>query len=214
MSAYLQLYLDVFNRRLPLTLSNQSAFTGLSNAYQYGKLKFRIYPVRPNGNVTGTLYSVLDLDNLTLKMGIGAKAGGEDLLAYTAPGSWSKVYDSGSSGPGYFSGDLDLNTTEMNTAIGSASSVASFFEIQLGDSSDYRTAYSAAITVNATVMTGGAASAIPDPADEYYTKSETSGLFVPRSGSESITLVSPDGTWQRVLGVDNDGNAIDDLIPV
>jgi hypothetical protein len=63
-------------------------------------------------------------------------------------------------------------------------------------------------------MTGGAASAIPDPADEYYTKSETSGLFVPRSGSESITLVSPDGTWQRVLGVDNDGNATDDLIPV
>jgi hypothetical protein len=122
MSAYLQLYLDVFNRRLPLTLSNQSAFTGLSNAYQYGKLKFRIYPVRPNGNVTGTLYSVLDLDNLTLKMGIGARAGGEDLLAYTAPGSWSKVYDSGSSGPGYFSGELDLNTTEMNTAIGSASS--------------------------------------------------------------------------------------------
>ena len=37
---------------------------------------------------------------------------------------------------------------------------------------------------------------------------------VPRSGSESITLVSPDGTWQRVLGVDNDGNATDDLIPV
>ena len=80
MSAYLQLYLDVFNRRLPLTLSNQSAFTGLSNAYQYGKLKFRIYPVRPNGNVTGTLYSVLDLDNLTLKMGIGARAAGRIYL--------------------------------------------------------------------------------------------------------------------------------------
>jgi len=212
MSAYFQIYLDAFNRRLPLTLTNQAAFTGLANAYQYGKIKFRIYPVRPNGNVTGTLYSVLDLDNLTLKMGIGAKAGGEDLLAYTAPGSWSKVYDSGASGPGYFSGELDLNTTEMNTAIGSASSVSSFFEIQLGDSSDYRTAYSAAITVNATVMTSGAAASLPTAAAEYYTKEEVAGLFAKLYGSETITLQSPDGTRFRTLGVDNDGNAIDDLI--
>lgn len=213
-TAYLQLYLDIANRQLPLSLANSAQFTGLNNAFQYALINFRIYPVRPNGRITGSIYSVLDLDNLTIKMGIGAKAGSESLLAYTAPEDFTKVYDSGSAGPGYFSGSLDLNTTEMNAAISTAASISSFFEIQIGDSADYRTAYSSAITINATVMTGGAAAATPTPVEEYYTKAETSGLFVPRSGSETITLVSPDGTWHRILGVDNDGNAIDDLIEI
>lgn len=212
MSATINLFLDVENKLLVTSLTNASPFRGLSTAYQYAYYNFQVTPVRPNGNVTGTLYTKLDLDNLTLKMGIGARAGGESLLAYTAPGSWTKNYDSGSSGPGYFSGAFDLNTTEMNTAMGSSDSISSYFEIQLGDSSNYRTAYNAAITIYATVMTSGAAASLPTAAEQYYTKTETAGLFAKLYGSETITLVSPDGTRFRTLGIDNDGNAIDDLI--
>lgn len=212
MSATINLFLDVENKLLVTSLTNASPFRGLATAYQYAYYNFQVTPVRPNGNVTGTLYTKLDLDNLTLKMGIGARAGGEDLLAYTAPGSWTKNYDSGASGPGYFSGAFDLNTTEMNTAVGSSDSISSFFEIQLGDSGNYRTAYNSAITIYATVMTSGAAASLPTVADQYYTKEEIAGLFVKLYGSETVTLVSPDGTRFRTLGIDNDGNAIDDLI--
>jgi len=212
MSAAITLYLDVENKALVTSLTNSSSFRGLATAYQYAYFNFYVVPVRPNGNITGTIYEKLDLDNLTIKMAIGARAGGEDLLAYTAPGSWTKVYDSGSSGPGYFSGAFDLNTTELNTAMGSSDSISSFFEIQLGDSSNYRTAYNAGITIYATVMTSGSAATLPTTADQFYTKEEVAGLFAKLYGSETITLQSPDGTRFRTLGIDNDGNAIDDLI--
>jgi hypothetical protein len=212
MSAYITLYADIINKRLVTSLTNSSAFNGVATAFQYAIYNFRVYPVKPNGNVTGTLYTVLDLDNLTLKMGVGARSGSESLLAYTAPGSWTKNYDSGASGPGYFSGQFDLNTTEMNAAIGSSDSLSSYFEIQLGDSAEYRTIYNAGITVYSTVMTSGAAATLPTAADQYYTKEEVAGLFAKLFGSETITLQSPDGTRFRTLGVDNDGNAIDDLI--
>jgi hypothetical protein len=55
---------------------------------------------------------------------------------------------------------------------------------------------------------------VPTPVDEFYTKAQADSQFVRKIEDGFITVQSPGGTYQRVIGVDDGGAAIDQILPV
>lgn len=100
---------------------------------------------------------------------------------------------------------MDFNTAEMVAAITGQTSISPYIEFELNDGSNKLTAYQATITVKKEYIVSGAAS--PNPLDVYLTESQSNGRFVRKIGQagESITLMSPDGTKQCLLYIDNAG---------
>lgn len=111
-----------------------------------------------------------------------------------------------------FSGELALNVAAMNTYV-DADSVAIFLEIEWAEG----TARSKAIietTVEKAVTQPGSAG--PASVTEYYTKAETNAQFVSKimPAGEQLTLTSPNGLWQRIIGVGDGGETIDTVVAV
>lgn len=150
------------------------------------------------------------LSGATIKVAIGAApTGTQSTPTPLAQVTLTEVTES------QYEGTLNLLTAEMIAAIDTASQRSDLvFEIQITDASGnrYRGVQVRNVTVNACVIEDG--SSLPLPATEYLTKAECEALFVKYLGDlgRQITLRSEDGGWGRVLGVDNDGNAVDDVV--
>jgi hypothetical protein len=111
-----------------------------------------------------------------------------------------------------FSGELSLNTAALNSWIGSESSKAAYFEIAITEGTARSVIYIASITLQNAVTQSGAV--VPTPVDEFYTKAQADSQFVRKIEDGFITVQSPGGTYQRVIGVDDGGAAIDQILPV
>lgn len=207
-AAYLELFCDIVNRKLVSGVISSAAFV-LNDLYQGDKLSIRFWPLRPTNAAVRSTFAKVDIDSLSLRLAIGAAAGAESLLASQT--TWSKQYDDGAQ-TGYLYADLDLNTTEMNAAIGSASFITSFIEARLSDSGVERVVFQQAIRVLAGVITPSGSGSLPLPETTYFTQAEVLALFAqlaPNGAGRTITLTSPDGTKQRIIGVNNDGSGLD-----
>lgn len=211
MASEFDLYVDITSNKLVNGLNSKDTFV-FGQFFQGSVLKLKITPVTPTNSAARPFYSKVTLTNLNLKVAVGVRAGSPTLYAnqYT----WTKVYDAGAS-TGYFSADLTLNTNELNTAIGSSSELSTaFFEIQLSEDGLYRTVYQTGITILASVI-DPSGSAVPTPQTNYLTREECIEMFVRWSNNASgkiIDLVSPDGASHRLIGVNNDKSAKDDLL--
>lgn len=217
MAAAIDIYNDILNNKLVLGINSQQPFT-FGNLFQGSKLSIRYFPVLPIvGAVTGTFFRKVPLDNLTLEIAVGQRAGAESLEAFQ--GTWTPQTGPDAEGvSGYFHGILDLNMAPLNSAIGSLSEYNTFFEIRLAENGDKRPTYQQQITITAVVLGPGAAGSLPTPAASYYTKAEIDALCVKwdntgvSSRGKAIKLSSPNGTRKRIMGSNNDGSARDDLI--
>lgn len=112
-----------------------------------------------------------------------------------------------------FIGELDLNVSAMNTYIGSSDSKTAYFEIEITESTCRTKIYRATITLKQGVAQPTTTS--PDPTNEYYTVAQQKNIFPMfrmRAG-EQLTFQSPDGAYERTLGVSNDGQALDIIAP-
>jgi hypothetical protein len=107
---------------------------------------------------------------------------------------------------------LSLNTAALNSWIGSESSKAAYFEIAITEGTARSVIYIASITLQNAVTQSGAV--VPTPVDEFYTKAQADSQFVRKIEDGFITVQSPGGTYQRVIGVDDGGAAIDQILPV
>jgi hypothetical protein len=211
MASTIDIYNDVQNNVL-YGSANASRPLVIPDLYQYGTLQLRWYPVRPTYSVLPPFFSNVDLDQLTLKMAIGPRAGAESPIS--AQYTWTKAYTSGASGPGYMYANLDLNTTEVNTAIGTSDSITSYFEITMSEDGVPRVVYQTPVRIISAVTPPGSASSLPTPAASYLSREECMELFVKWANNQAgktITLTSPDGTRDRIIGVRNDGSAQDDF---
>lgn len=105
-----------------------------------------------------------------------------------------------------FTGELNLNTSSLNTAVGSLSSYSTIFEVKALDGSDYVTLASEVLTIR-NVVYNPSGTEIPVPADSYYTSAQIVSGFVKKMGEAggTIRLTSPDGTKAAILGCRNDG---------
>lgn len=210
MAAEFNLYVDVISKRLVLGLSNAGQFT-FPDLNQGDSLALKIYPVRPTYSTVAPFYSLAGVSGLTVEVAVGPRAGNESLYAYT--NTFTPVATAG-----YLSGELNLNTNALNTAIGTGDSIVTFLEIRLTESSSTRAVYQGQVKIVACVVGPGAAGELPEAATEYLTKAECYALFVKWVNSDTnshgkpITLYAANGTTQRILGVSDAGEAQDDIV--
>lgn len=210
MAAEITIYIDIINRRLVKGLDNSDLFP-FTEAYGCSQLNLAVIPVMPTYAPTGGKFTKVDISGLTLKCYVGPRAGASAVKASQT--TWTKVYDPGVT-TGKFTAELDLNTSEMNTAIGSNDSYSSFVEFWLTENGMARQVYQGPFTVYAAVF-DSTGSALPTSASNYLTREECIEMFVRFFGNaagKTIETVSPDGASSRITGCNNDKSAKDDLI--
>jgi hypothetical protein len=206
MAAVISLYNDVVNNRLVKGLTNAESFAfNSAGIYQGSKLTLRWYPLQPTGSVTSP-FTLLSVTGLSIDIAIGPRAGAESILA--RQNTWVD------SGNGYLEATLNLNTSELNTAIGTSDSLSTYFEIAMTESGSTRTVYQESISVTSVVIGPGTAASLPSAATEYLTAAQVRAEFVRffnNPNGATIELLSPDGTRSRLMGVNDDGTAQDEV---
>lgn len=185
--------------------------------YQGALLKLRVTPVVPTGSKVSTpFYAKVPISTIEMLATVGQRAGAEAIKA--AQYTWSKQLTADAEGKsGYFYADLNLNTSDLNTAIGSSDTYGTYFEIQFSRSGGaYSPVFQSAITLLAVVKDPGSAASIPTPTESYLTLAQSYNLFVawrndliPANAGRNVIFLSPDGTRTRELGVDNNAAPID-----
>lgn len=213
MSAPSDLFLavDMQNRRL-------AAFGGGPTAppdlFQSNVVSLKVQCVNPSGTsspvqVTAQSYNTQNLNGYGMRVSVGATptgtSGGPAVLAL-ATLTWDNVNQ-------WFSGDLALNTTGIDTLIGAGDHATAYFEINLVPVSGNRiTIFQSTFTVRAVV--DEFTSLVPTPTDQYFTANITNSKFMPRIGEAGavLTLTSPNGLLKMELGIKDDGSFSTNII--
>lgn len=189
------------------------------SVYQGATLSLRVYPCVATSNTVSSPYiSKLPLDTLDLQVVVGPAAGAEAIKA--AQYTWQKQLTPDSDGEsGYFYADLNLNTSEMATAIGSSETYSTKIAFLLSrNGGPYSCVHQTSITLLAVVKDPDSEITIPTPTQYYLTVAQAEAKFVmwdnrilPQNAGRTLILVSPDSSHISETGVDNDGNPIENL---
>lgn len=211
MAGDLQLFIDIKNRRLVTSLTSPGEFR-LPALIQGEVINFQVFFVQPTGNPVAPLEYV-DFSGSTLEIGICGGTGQptgtlDDPDPTTA--AYQNVFSEITNG---FSGQLDLRTQEIADLIGSGSSKSSTFEVELTPPAENGIKYlQTPVTIKAAVIEPG--STVPQPKGDYLLKTEAEAGYVKKVGDDGDTIImtSPNGRYQRILGVRDDGSRQDDVI--
>lgn len=220
MAALVEIFNDVVNQRLVQGLNNSEA-KPLPAIFEGSDLNIRLRFIEPTNSGRAPFYSLIEPGSLIAYIAIGPRAGTQDIKAFQSSFTLTLVDpETGDAEPysdWYFSGSLDLNTTELNAAIGSADTWNTFIEIGLQSTSGRRVTYQQPITIQSVVKTPGGAAAVSIPGETYYTRDEMDERFVPwlnpRAGLQ-LSIISGGSLGQRTWGVEDDGQRIDEARPV
>lgn len=128
MAGEIDLFADVVNGGLVLGLNSAESFV-FKNLYQGAVVPLRIFPVSPRNTFSAPLFDQVDPTGFNLLCSVGPRAGTTALLA--SCDVWTKQILPDSGGKKfYFAGNLNLNTVEMNAAIGALETIPAYFELQ------------------------------------------------------------------------------------
>lgn len=211
MAEFLKLYVDTQSNRLVKSSTQTDAFT-LPTFYQGDIIPVRLYLLEPNttGGIASPYSIITESKSVSIALVTPHQTSGSEVVHA------SLTFSTFDSSTGAYTGNLSLNTTEITTLLGSSTSATTYFEVQVTGGGIVSTELQTQVTVRADGIK--AASATPVGAESYYTQAQADGVFVKfdnrgRAGS-TIVLTSPDGTWGRLLGVDNDGYPRDEIITI
>jgi hypothetical protein len=202
-----RLFVNWFTKTLQISDTNGGIFV-LPAFNKYETVPFAITIVEPALNSRGIdRFSRVDISPLSLSLAIHSGFDTASPLAYQT--AWTKDETEN-----VFSGELALNTAGMNAAIGSSDTVVGYFEIEIQEATARSKIYRAQVDLKNAVTQ--VTSTAPTPADEYLTKNQTIAQFAAKVGraGEQFTLTSPSGLYQRVIGVDDGGAPVDQILPV
>ncbi len=147
--------------------------------------------------------TVADMAAYGLRASVGSKptgsSGGPTPLALQDTFTWDAVNK-------WFTADLALNTTAIDTYIGSADSIQAWFELNLTLAGTRTTVIQTTFTLRAVV--DELISNVPTPTDVYLPKSEILALLAAKLDK---VMKSPSGTWARELGIGDDGTPTDNI---
>ncbi len=204
----IELWNDIVNNRLiagrvgtngwdgsPFTFAN-------TRIWQAAQLRIRWYPIKPDGQFA---YVLVPVAGLVLDIAVGPRAGAENILA--RQNAWTATGD-------YLEAVLNLNTTNLNTAIGTSDSYSTYIEISLTENGNERPAYQEAITILSRVIGPAGDAALPAAASQFLTREQSMAMFVrfvENIAGATIELTSLDGTHIRLIGCNNDGSAQDEV---
>lgn len=202
----IQLYVNVLTKAF---VSVNGSPVAMPTLYYGDAPTVNIYPVVPVDSNPSHGYQTFDLTgntmNLTLSDTPNAASPPTPFAAIDGM-TWVKP----SSGLSYFTGLLNLATTNAQTFIGNASGKQAWYSIDVFDSTPNRsTLILAQVPFNASNDTPGAAPP-QQSGNPYITANMLKNLCVPIKGTPGgfFTLVSPDGTKTALISLGNDGKFV------
>ncbi len=144
-------------------------------------------------------FTVLSPGSLGCKVGIGVRGASPLVLqdTFTVSGN-------------FLVAQLDCTPAGYASAVDAGTHL--YLEVKAGDSGNFKTVYQEACVNRRAVSTS--ASVSPAPVDQYYSKAEIDALFVRKvnAAGVTVTFTSPDGASQRIIGVNDDKSAADNVI--
>lgn len=202
-----RIFVNWFSKKLQISDRKSGEFV-LPVFNKYETIPLEVVIVEPDTANTGIdRFARVDISNLSLSVSINDTFDDSSPLAQQT--SWTKDEDNN-----IFTGELALNTAALNTYIGSSDSKTAYLEIEIQEGTARSKVFTGTVILQNAVTT--VSTTAPTPLDEYYTKAQTTAQFVQKvlPAGEQITLTSPSGTYQRIIGVDDGGAAIDIILPV
>lgn len=191
----LELFSDIRNRRFVMGLYNSGPFT-LPPVYWQDNfdLQIKVFEPDTDGGFNTTQFSTVDVTPLTMNVAVGLAG---DPKASTSTLTKDEDND-------YFTGSINLNTTEMQTAINAASRdyIELYFEVEIVEGSK-QTSIKAPIKVYTEVMTTGA----PDP-DEYEPPAVLYTNLLTVLADSDDNDVEGDGTNIKIWGNETDWQSL------
>ena len=175
---------------------------------KYEVIPLEVIIVEPDTQSVGLpRFSRVDISNLSLSIALNDTYDDAAPLAYQ--NSFTKDEETN-----VFSGNLSLNTAALNSWLGSSDSKEALFEIEIQEGTTVSKVYLATVTVKNSVAQIGAT--VPSPVDDYFTKAQTTAQFLRHinAAGVQITITSPGGVYQRIIGIDDGGNFIDQAVQV
>lgn len=202
-----KLFVNWTTKTLQVSDLNGSPFT-LPAFAKYERIPFEVVIVEPDLTSPGLLkFSRVSVANLSLSMSLN------ETVDDAAPLAYQNTFTKDTT-TNVFTGSLNLNTSGLNTWLGSTDDKTAYFEIEVTEGSDLQKIYLAQVTVKQSVLPAGAT--VPSPVDQYYTIAQTESQFLKPVSPAGVmhTITSANGLYQRIIGVDDGGNVIDQVLPV
>lgn len=202
-----RLFVNWFTKSLQVSDRKSGEFV-LPPFNKYETVPFEIVIVEPDTEATGlNRFARVDISNLSISIAIHSGYDTSSPLAYQNTFTKDETNN-------VFSGELALNTAAMNAYIGANESKTGLLEIEIQEGTARNKIFTGSITLQNAVTQVTATA--PTPVDEYLTKAQTSAQFVQKimPAGELFTITSPSGAYQRIIGVDDGGAAIDQILPV
>jgi len=208
----LKFAVDISQRKLVLSPYRPEPFV-LPVLVQGDTISLEIQLCEPNYGAGFGRYSLVNIANLTLRAAIigHRPIGNASDTPEVLQTSWIK-----DTATNTFKGVLSMGAG-VTTLLGAASSVDAYFEIETkdGDTGYYDTVYPWALcTIRAEAIEDGVLVSPPVSGGSALTVQEGNQIYVKRRGlpGEMFSLVSANGLWERIIGVDDNGTKLDEVI--
>lgn len=199
-----ELFVDLTNKRL-VASSKGGAEKPLTSPFHQDKISLKIQPLdySSSGSQSGQPYQVLDASAYSISILVTDTAATPATLSGPAT-TWTPDGTA-------LSGTVDLHTAAMDTAFTSVSELNTYFWIQISDGSSRRVTIKASVTIYKSAITS--ATTTEYPAEEVVLRSELSQYvrFANNPDGATITLRSPSGTSELILGANDDDSAAANL---
>jgi hypothetical protein len=197
-------FVDLTSKKFVATLKGAPTSQPFGTPYHQDILNLTIQPLDydSGGVATSTPYEVLDASGYSISLLVTKASDGSTLA-----GPFTSWTPSGTA----LTGSADLNTAAMATAVSGLSAggeLSTIFWLRITNGSSRQVTVETAVTIKKSAITSGTPSELP--ITSYLTREECLALFVRYAGNPdgaTITLTSPDGTEEVVLGANDDGSA-------
>jgi hypothetical protein len=206
-----KLFPNWFDKTLRVSDKNGAIFS-LPDFNKYEVIPLEVVIIEPDLDPSGIFrglqtFQRVPVANLSLSVSLNDTYDDASPLAYQNTFTKDETVNT-------FSGSLSLNTAALNTWLGSSEYKTGYFEIEIQEGSNVSKIYRAEVRVHNSVSQVGAV--VPSPVDEYYTKAQADAQFLKpiSSAGVQVTITSPGGIYQRVFGVTDEGQPIDQILPV
>lgn len=203
------LFQDIYVDWISKTLRASDTSTAevlIADFIKYESRPLRVHIIAPDPTFYPLQFSHVSVSPFTLKVTLNDTL--DDAAPLAEQSTWVKDTSANT-----FSAALDLNTAGMSAYVGSNASVSAYFQIELTETGGVPTViYQRQVTIQNSVTQPTTTS--PDVSQTYYTAQQTDGLFLKavNGAGVQLTMISPSGTYQRIWGVDDAGQPIDQIL--
>lgn len=198
-------FVDLSQKKFVSSVKGGPTSQPFGTPYHQDILNLTIQPLDydSGGVPTSVPYEVLNASGYSISLLVTTTSGTTLAGPFT---TWTPD-DSGTA----LTGSADLNTVAMAAAVAAlavGATVSTIFWLRITNGTTRQVTVQASVDIYKSAITSGTPSELP--VTSYLTRDECLALFVKYAGNPAgatITLTSPDGTEEVVLGANDDGSA-------